>query len=194
MIKHPTLDFIFRLLCAAAVAATARTGPAAAQSREPRTVADFLRMVPERYTAGYDRRLREELLRGERRGVIVDIRNGYISYDESDSPSGFEFAIFKRSDGRHLVAYSTGAFHDREMAEELGNWPTLVLLSYEGGGRWRDVTRASLPVAYDRRLAYTLPRRGRRIEVWNGRGRKCYSLTWRNDRFRMSRAARGCRS
>lgn len=188
LIKSRRPDIIFRLLCAVAMAVAAGTGPAAAQAPEPRTVADFLLLVPERYMDGYDLRFREEMLRGERRGVVIDIRNGYISYDASDNPSGFEFAIFRKNDGRYLVAYSTGAFYDPEFGKEVGNWPTFLLLSYEGG-RWRDVTRASLPVAFDKKLSYGLPRRGRGIEVWDGRGRRLYTLTWRNGRFRLSRAA-----
>ncbi|HEV2861449.1 MAG TPA: hypothetical protein VGX48_10615 [Pyrinomonadaceae bacterium] len=179
---------ILRLLCAATIAVAAGTVTAAAQSSEPKTVADFFLLVPGRYMVGYDRRFREELLRGDRRGVVVDIPNGYISYDESDNPSGFEFAVFRKSNGRHLVAYSTGAFSDPELAKESGNWPTLFLLSYEGG-RWRDVTKKSLPVAFDKKLAYKLPRRGRVIEVWDERGRRLYTLTWRNDRFHIDRAA-----
>jgi hypothetical protein len=189
MTKNPRLDIFFHLLCAVTIAIAAGVGTAAAQSSGPKTVADFLPLVPECYMAGYDLRFREELLRGERLGVVVDIRNGYISYDASDNPSGFEFAIFRKSTGRYLVAYSTGAFHDPELGKELGNWPTLLLLSYEGG-RWRDITRESLPVAFDEKLAYVLPRRGRVIEVWDGRGRKLYTLTWRNDRLCLDRGAR----
>jgi hypothetical protein len=187
MIKNRRPNTIFHLLCAVTIAIAAGVGTAAAQSSEPKTVADFLLLVPERYMEGYDRRFREEMLRGDRRGVVVDVRNGYISYDASDNPSGFEFAIFKKSNGNYLVAYSTGAFYDPELGKELGNWPTLFLLSYEGG-RWSDVTRETLPVAFDKKLAYKLPRWGRSIEVWGGRGRKLYTLTWRNDRFRISRA------
>ena len=183
-------NFIFRtLLWVLTVAVASGFGTAAAQSPEPKTVADFFLLVPDRYMGGYDRPIREEILRGERRGVVVDIPNGYISYDASDNPSGFEFAIFRKSNGKYLVAFSTGAFSDPEMDEELGNWPTLFLLSYEGG-RWRDVTKASLPVAFDRRLAYMLPRRGTDIQVWDERGRMLYTLTWRNDRFHLKRAAR----
>lgn len=176
------------LLRAVTIAVALGCGTAAAQAPEPKTVADFLLLVPDRYMGGYDLRFREEMLRGERRGVVVDIPNGYISYDASDNPSGFEFAIFRKDNGKYLVAYSNGAFYDPEFGKEVGNWPTLFLLSYEGG-RWRDVTRASLPVAFDRKLAYMLPRRGRGIKVWDWRGRKLYTLTWRNDRFRLSRAA-----
>jgi hypothetical protein len=64
-----------------------------------------------------------------------------------------------------------------------------LLLSYEGG-KWRDVTRASLPVAFDKKLAYTLPRRGRSIEVWDEVGHKHYTLTWVKGRFRIKKVAR----
>lgn len=187
IIKNRKLNTIFHLLCAVTIAIAAGVGTVAAQSSEPKTVADFLLLVPERYMEDYDRRFREEMLRGERRGVVVDIRNGYISYNASDNPEGFEFAIFRKSNGNYLVAFSTGAFGDPELDKELDNWPTLFLLSYEGGGRWRDVTRASLPVAFDKKLYYKLPRQGRSIEVWDGQSRN-YTLTWRNDRFRISRA------
>jgi hypothetical protein len=189
LIKNRRPDIIFHLLCAMTIAIAAGTGTAAAQSSGPKTVADFLLLVPERYMEGYDLRFREELVRGEHRGVVVDIRNGYISYDASDNPSGFEFAVFRKSNGNYLVAYSTGAFYDPEFSKELDNWPTLLLLSYEGG-KWRDVTSASLPVAFNKKLAYLLPRRGRGIEVWDGRGRRLYTLTWRNDRFRLDRVPR----
>ncbi len=180
---------IFRLLCAVTIMVAAGIATAAAQSSEPKTVADFLLLVPDRYMDGYDRQLREELLRGERRGGIIDIANGYISYDESDNPAGFELAIFKRSDGSYLVAYSSGAFGDPELDKELGNTPTFYLLSYHKG-RWRDVTRSTLPVPFDKRLAYHLPRQGKTIAVVNTRGRKLYDLTWRGDRFQVSRAVR----
>jgi hypothetical protein len=185
MIKKRRAESIFRaLMCAVAVAVAQVGWTAAAQSAEPKTVADFLLLVPERYMGGYDLRFRQEMLRGERRGVVVDTRNGYISYDASDNPSGFEFAVFRKSNGKYLVAFSNGAFHD----PEFGNLPTLFLLSYEGG-RWRDVTRALLPAGFDNKSAYMLPRRGRSIGVLDERGR-FHTLTWRNDRFHRARRGR----
>jgi hypothetical protein len=188
-IKNQRANLILRVLCLVTIAIVPGAKAASAQSSEPKTVGDFLLLVPERYMGGYDLRFREEMLRGEHRGVVVDTANGYISYDASDNPSGFEFAIFKKSNGKYLVAYSDGAFYDPEFGKEVGNLPTLFLLSYEGG-RWRDVTKASLPVAFDKKLAYMLPRRGRSIAAWDWRGSKLYTLTWRNDRFRIKRAAR----
>src|SRR5688500_12501323 len=189
IINYRKPRIIFRLMCAVTILLTAGSATtSAAQSPEPKTVADFLLLVPERYTIGHDRRFREELLRGEHRGGVIDIPNGYISYDASDNPSGFEFAIFRKSNGKYLVAYSTGAFGDPELSRELDNWPELYLLTYENG-RWRDVRRSLLPVPFNRKHSYLLPRQGKSIAVIDARGRKLYDLTWRNDRFRVSRKA-----
>lgn len=174
----------FLIMCLVTVAIAPRVETAAAQTHRPKTVADFLRLVPERYMIGYDLRFREELLRGERRGVVVDIRNGYISYDASDNPTGFELAIFRKSNGGYIVAYNRVSDN---FNWEPGDGATLFLLSYEGG-RWRDVSRVLMPVALDGRLGYTLPRWGRNIRVAGGR--EPYSLTWSRDRFHIKRASR----
>ncbi len=159
---------------------------AAAQSSQPKTVGDFLLLVPERYMIGYDLRFREELLRGEHRGVVVDIPNGYISYDASDNPSGFEFAIFRKSNGSYIVAYNTTG---DDFNWKPGDAASLRLLSYEGG-RWRDASRLLLPVALDGNLVYALPRTGRNIDVAGRGGRPRYSLAWAKDRFHKKRQAR----
>jgi hypothetical protein len=185
-IKIQRANLIWHILCVVTIAIAPGARTAAAQSAEPKTVADFFLLVPERYMPYYDLRFRERLLRGERRGAVIDIPNGYISWNASDNPEGFEFAIFRKSNGRYIVAYnSVGEDFNREP----GDGAKLRLLSYEGG-RWRDVTRVLLPVALDGRLGYKLPQRGRSIEVMGEGGRKLYTLTWARDRFRIKRAAR----
>jgi hypothetical protein len=183
-IKHQRANLIFRVLCAVLTAAVPGVKAASAQSLGPKTVADFFLLVPERYMESYDPRSRQELLRGERGDSVVDIRHGYISWDASDNPEEFRFAIFRRSNGRYIVAFSVGY---NSQYQNPGS--TLLLLSYEDG-KWRDVTRATLPVPFDKKLAHKLPRQGRGIEVTSEAGRKLYTLTWANDRFRIKRAAR----
>lgn len=182
MAKNSKAELIVHLLRVVMVVITLGVIPVAAQSPEPKTVADFFRIVPERYI-GFDRSFREGLLRGERRGAVVDIPNGYISWDASDNPEEFEFAIFKKSNGKYLVAI------DVDYDSFFPSTGRLFLLSYERG-KWRDVTRTTLPVKYDKRLTYKLPREGRSIEVTNQNGRRVYSLTWDNDRFSVKRPAR----
>src|SRR5918911_4455303 len=169
------------LLCAAAVAATPGGCATARQSDEPRTVRDFFLLVPESYV-GYDRRFREDVLRGQP-GAVVDVRNGYISYKATDNQEAFEFAIFRKSNGKYLAAYSAG--YDPDFPDTTS---ILLLLSYEGG-RWSDVTRQLLPRAFDRRLTYKLPRQGRSIVVSDEKGRELYTLTWANDKFNLGRTA-----
>ncbi len=169
------------VLCVVIIAIASGLNPVAAQTPEPKTVADFFHLVPERYI-GYDLAFRERLLRGERRGTVIDIPNGFISWNASDNPEEFEFAIFRKSNGKYLAAFSVG--YDSQFPQA----SRLVLLSYERG-RWRNVTRASLPLPYNRKLTYKLPRQGRTIEVWDEKGRQPYTLTWANDRFRVKRSA-----
>jgi hypothetical protein len=177
MIKHLRANLVIQTFVLIALIAIAGFGTAAAQSAEPKTVADFFRLVPERYMIGYDLKFREQLLRGERRGTVVDITNGYISWNASDNPEEFEFAIFRKNNGKYIVAFSVGYDPDFDFSH-------FFLLSYDGG-RWRDVTTASLPVPYNRTYTYKLPRKGRSIVV-TGEG-KLYKLTWANDRFRLKR-------
>ena len=167
------------ILCALA------TSVASAASA-PKTVGDFFLLVPEKFFP-YDVRFREELLGGKHRGAVVDVRNGYISWDASDAPDSFEFAIFRKSNGTYVVAYNdTGDDFDEE-----GKNVDLILLSYDGK-TWRDVTKALMPVPLKASLGYKLPRHGRAIEVTD-QGRDLYRLTWDNDRFRLERPRRGDR-
>lgn len=182
--KKQRADLILYVLCVLTVAIASGFGTAAAQTSEPKTVGDFLLLVPERYMEGYDLRFREEMLRGEHRGVVVDVANGYISYDASDNPTGFEFVIFRKNNGRYIVAYSDGISDNFDSADY-----TFFLLSYEGG-KWRDVTQELLPVPFSKKLSYRLPQQGRSIGVSDEKGRQLYTLTWSNDRFHLKRAAR----
>jgi hypothetical protein len=183
--KDPRANLILRILCVLAVITAPGLMASPAQSSEPNTVEDYLLLVPTRYFH-YDLSFRQSLLHGgHHHGVVIDVRNGYISWDASDAPDSFEFAIFRKSNGSYVVAYNdTGDDFDRP-----GEQPELILLSYEGG-KWRDVSRALLPVAIERRLGYKLPRNGRSIEVTDEQGRKLYTLTWAHDRFRLKRAGK----
>jgi hypothetical protein len=153
-----------------------------ARRAEPRTVIDYFLLVPDRYIIDYDRKLREDMVRNGFLN-IVDVKNGYIYYNASDNPEEFEFAIFRKPDGRHLVAFSSG--YDPSCCSH-PIMSTLLFLSYENG-RWRDVTRATLPVAFNKRLTYKLPREGRDIVVVNAKGSKAYTMAWVNGKFVVRR-------
>ena len=113
------------------------------------------------------------------RDAVVDERNGYIRYQASDNPERFEFAIFRKTNGQYLAAFSVPYdpdFFDQPIPSRL------ILLDYRQG-RWQDVTRELLPVPFEPTLTYQLPRVGRDIVVVNRRNQKRYRLRWQNDRF-----------
>src|SRR5262245_48992666 len=76
--------------------------PGIAQSTDPKTVRDYFLAAPKEYV-GLSREEREVLLKGP--GVVLDIKNGYLSYNASDNPEEFEFALFKQTDGSYIVAF-----------------------------------------------------------------------------------------
>ncbi|HEX6186453.1 MAG TPA: hypothetical protein VFZ40_00120 [Pyrinomonadaceae bacterium] len=178
MIKDLRANLVFVTLLGSLLISSAKTVNASAgPSPEPTTVADFFLLVPERYV-GYPLDFRQQLLRGERRGTVIDIPNGYISWDASDNPEEFEFAIFRKSNGKYIVAFSSPG--------DPGLFPSRFFLLSYSKGKWRDVTKALLPIAFHKRFDYKLPRRGRTISVirdWRVR----YHLTWANDSFRVNR-------
>ena len=63
-----TLALLWLALIGSAQGVRAESAP----SREPKTVADFFLLAPE-HVIGYDLPFRQELLRGERRGAVIDI-------------------------------------------------------------------------------------------------------------------------
>ena len=180
MIKPRTPNLVFLALLLLALTGSAMTFNASpASSREPKTVADFFLLVPERYV-GYPLDFRQQLLRGERRGTVIDIKNGYISWNASDNPEEFEFAIFRKNNGKYVVAFSSPG--------DPGLFPSRFFLLTYDNGKWRNVTRALLPTGYNKRFNYKLPREGRSIVV-TSEWRERYHLTWTNDRFRVRRRA-----
>jgi hypothetical protein len=94
-------------------------------------------------------------------------------------------ALF-RYKGRVLV----GVYADGEGGGDLS------LLRYENG-RWKDVTKALLPVPYNENYIYMIPRYGTTIKVTTGnsednwveygRGKKVYDLVWTQGKFKVQR-------
>jgi hypothetical protein len=176
--KNATAHRLLGIACLLAIAIAPRVSAAPAPPREPKSVADFFLLVPEKYLP-YDLRFREELLRNQHRRAIIDVRNGFIAWDASDAPDAFEFVLFRKSNGSYLVAYNDlGDDFDGVNGDSNG----LMLLSYESG-KWHDVTGAMLPASADKSLVYKLPRQGKTIEVSDEERRRLYTLTWTKDRF-----------
>lgn len=178
---HPLTTRIALSIALLAALAAGPCGRVESAPAAPRlTVKDYFRLAPERYV-GYDRAFREELLKGKMPGTTVDVPNGYLSYRATDNPESFEFAIFRKKDGRYVAAFSVPFDPDHPDAAS-----RLIFLKYEGS-KWTDVTRAVLPGGTDRRLTYRLPRRGRDIRVVNAQGRQVRTLRWVDGKFVLDR-------
>jgi hypothetical protein len=165
-----------RMACASAVMASAWCWLGAVGLTRPlRTVQEHFLGIPAPLLPLGPR---ENRLRYLRYGM-VDEPNGYIRYQASDNPERFEFAIFRKSNGQYLAAFSVPYdphFFDQPIPSQL------ILLDYRQG-QWRDVTRELLPVPFDPTLTYRLPRVGRDIVVVNRRNQTLYRLRWHHDRL-----------
>ena len=152
-----------------------------AQTTNPRTVQDYFLLLPERY-AGISRERREELLRNG--NVTVDLRNGYLSFQDSAEDRS-AVALFRRPDGSYLIAV-TYLGPDLRVSPDFEEVSRIYFLRYQNG-TWRDVTRSTLPLPFDSRLIYELPRYGTTIKITDRNGQRAYDLMWRNGRFTIMR-------
>jgi hypothetical protein len=152
---------------------------------KPRTVVDYFYLLPGVYFDGgfASRALRTSWLREE--GSIIDTKNDYLRMTGEAGQPTLYMALF-RYKGRVLV----GIYADGEGGGDLS------LLRYDSG-KWRDVTKTMLPVAYNENYIYMIPRYGTTIKVttgnsegnWQeyGRGKKVYDLVWTQGKFKVRR-------
>src|SRR5262249_19657263 len=75
----------------------------------PRTVVDYFLLLPDRYFEPGDRR---ELL-GPLHGPLIDVKNGYISFEGDGAQQDLDVCLFRRPDGSFLVAVSNNKAPDR---------------------------------------------------------------------------------
>lgn len=158
---------------------------------EPKTIRDFFMLLPEKYF----------LLEGCEKAKDPDCRKAKLDYlktftDVEDTANGYfkggcdgaqsciEMTIFKRPDGKYLVAVATEA----EMLMDQ------FFLDYDGG-RWTDVAARDVP-EYSKKNIYALPRKGTTVEVFAkkivekgedyevaDKGAKLYDLVWKDGKF-----------
>jgi hypothetical protein len=160
----------------------------------PKTVVDYYLLLPGSYfdNPNASRAERKSWLYGETgMGSVVDIKNDYLEMAGDGAQGTIYMALFRHK-GRVLVGtywYGEGG----------GNFR---LMRYENG-KWRDVTRALLPVSYREDYHYIIPRYGTTIKVTQGndeenydeskpfydfgKGPKIYDLVWVNGRFKVRR-------
>jgi hypothetical protein len=146
-----------------------------------RTVADYFVQAPEQYFKILDRDsvgvdVRQRLLQKQpRTGTpTVDTANGYIRTPSlSADLCAYEMAIFRRSQGSHLVALNVTC--------TMGD--TLTILDPDRN--WENVTAKVLPLKLDPSPEVTirLPRQGRTIEVMGETNQPIAQVKFDNDRF-----------
>ncbi len=167
------------------------------QTSEPRTIADFFLLIPERYLT-VPRAERPALLRRMKAGAVgsgfeVDVANGFMNF-QGHAEESYTLALFRRPDGSPLIAitYYGIRIDDRRPNSDPEDIAELYFLRYERG-RWRDVTRETLPVPFNKNFRYNLPRKGTTIEVISEGDHKEYDLVWARGRFTVRRPPRANR-
>jgi hypothetical protein len=150
-----------------------------AQSKPPQTVVDYYMLLPAKYfEANQEQRLHWML--DPKRGAIVDIKNGYLYAPGDGAQTDVYTSLFKRSDGKYLVAVN---YNDKN-----GVFESFLDFYVYHQGRLRNVNRSVMPVGFNKRLYYELPRYGTTITVTNKSGKKLYELVWTRNAFRLKRA------
>jgi hypothetical protein len=159
-----------------------------AQSKAQVTVRDFFKLIPPEYfnIVCCDGDVEEFL---EKHATVEDAANGYLAGQDLDNDpkyGGFEMALFKRPDGRHIIGLYSYAMR----------WYDFYFLEYRNG---RLVNISTTIPGYSQKHYYQFPRKGTTIGVYQKkyddpgapigvdnsvtRGRKLYDLVWQNGKF-----------
>ena len=146
----------------------------AAPAAQPVTVTDYFLRLPPKYFE-ITQAQRKDMAGDENSHKILDVKHDYLYVGGDGAQPSLTVALF-RSHGIVTVAVLDSGYDP--------NIPTLDFLRYQNG-RWLNVTRHVLPLPFDYRLAYFLPRRGTTIRVCNSRGRTVYNLLWKQGRFHL---------
>lgn len=174
----------------AAIAPEASATPAA-QPGQPRTVRDYFELLPEKYFTleGCERstdkdckKARAEYLKSYLE--VDDAKNGFLKAGCDGAQMCITMALFRRPDGRHIVAVNT--------TQEIDN--DFYFLDH-ADGKWNDISADVIP-GYDKMHIYELPRVGTTVPVFakkviergedyvvTEKGQKLYDLVWKDGKF-----------
>ncbi|HEX8237640.1 MAG TPA: hypothetical protein VF600_16905 [Abditibacteriaceae bacterium] len=169
-------------------AKTSTTKPKAAKpaTASPKTVLDYFMLLPQDFFEFPKSHLKSYLHDESGEILMVDKKNDYLRMAGDAAQATIYMALFRHK-GRVLV----GTYSDGE------GGGILHLMRYENG-KWRDVTKAMLPVPYNDNYIYIIPRYGTTIKVTTGnseedwveygRGKKVYELVWTQGKFKVRRS------
>ena len=161
----------------------------AAQTKQPKTVLEFFKLLPQKYftlegcadnpTAKNCDRARTEYL--ESYLEVEDVANGYLKTGCDGAQSCLQMALFKRGDADYLVGL------EGSNEETTQNY----FLEYKNG-EWKDVGASVVPQFSEKNI-YEIPRYGTIVKVYsrrkisevgeNEKGAKIYDLVWKNGKF-----------
>ena len=110
---------------------------------------------------------------------VVDLNNGYLFAQGDGAQASIWVCLFKKTDGKPLIAVQTTAGDTDEITY-------LFFYLYEHG-KWKDVTKETLPVKHNEQYRYSLPRYGQTIKVTTPRGKKLYDWEWNNEKFLLKK-------
>jgi hypothetical protein len=149
------------------------------ESIQPKNIVDFYLLLPDKYFEA-DRDQRLHWMLDPARGAIVDIGNGYIFAAGDGAQTDLYVCLFKRSNGKNLIAVNYNDKHD--VFESF-----LDFYIYKRG-KLLNVSKSVMPMAFNKDFYYALPRYGNTIVVTNKSGKKLYDLVWTKRVFRRKRA------
>ena len=148
-----------------------------ARATEPTTVVEFFKLLPQKYAGVSQTRKKELLAVGT---TITDIKNGFIEFSDC-AESRSQIAIFRKSDGKRLVAVTYLGEAIDPKTDELVEASEFHLLQYQHG-TWSDLTSSAFPGKLSRGDRVELPRNGTIIKVHVKNGKEV-PYKWSGERF-----------
>ncbi len=147
--------------------------------KPPRTVVDFFLLLPKATVdpiVNFPIKNRSQILKEQQK--LLDIPHGYLQIG-GEADSTLTLCLFRKQDGSYLVAsYYGGGEEDED--------PALDFFEYRAGRLVKVNALAKvmqLPVTFNKKWRYDLPRIGTSITVRDEKGRRVYWLEWDRTRF-----------
>ena len=151
------------------------------EAKPPKTVVDFFLLLPKATVDPilyFPIKNRRQILKEQHK--LLDIPHGYLEIG-GEADSTLTICLFRKQNGSYLVAsYYGGGENDEE--------PKLNFFEYRAGHlvKVKPLAEAKpLPVPFNKKWKYELPRIGTMITVRDMQGRRVYGLIWNRRRFEI---------
>jgi len=142
-------------------------------NQHPKTVLDFYKLLPNEDYKHFEGDRRALLSSDDRR--VVDVKNAYIYLHGDGGQTDVCLTLFKKPNGRYLVAVANYG------GDDYGNALEFYILE---DGRLKDVPKSAvMPTGYNKEFRYILPRIGKTIKVVDSSEQIIFELLWTDGRF-----------